>query len=110
MLLLHSVFIALALKIISDRKPGSGISMPKQTLFCGVLKDSLSGNENSPDIPSRWTLPRDGLQRRDRAPGALEQVPAGAGGYSGPWGRLALAVIFPSTGYMCLMSLLLFLL
>lgn len=104
MLLLHSVFIALALKIISDRKPGSGISMPKQTLFCGVLKDSLSGNENSPDIPSRWTLPRDGLQRRDRAPGALEQVPAGAGG------RLALAVIFPSTGYMCLMSLLLFLL
>lgn len=62
MLLLHFVFIALALKIISDHKPGSGISMPKQTLLYVVLKDSVGRNENSPDITSPWPLPNDGLQ------------------------------------------------
>lgn len=62
MLLLHFVFIALALKIISDHKPGSGISMPKQILLYVILQDSLGRHENSPDIPTPWPLPSDGLQ------------------------------------------------
>lgn len=110
MLLLHFVFIALTLKIISGYKPGSGILMPKQTHLCVVLKDSLSRNEDSADITSPWTLPSDGLQGRDRDTRALEEVPGGAGGCSVPCGRLAVHVIFPRTGKVWLMSLLLFLL
>lgn len=45
-----------------------------------VLKDSVSRDENSPDITSPWTLQSDGLQWRDGDPRALEKVSVWGGG------------------------------